>query len=264
MASLRRRDSAQAGVRAGGPARPCASWLLVVMLALCPPVAADDGAEGFDILGFRLGMTRDEAEAVFRRLNPDIELKVQNSYYSFSDGLNDHQTDEFLDRISGTIRHDRATKAILSVIVEFSPPPEGGTVVQIVRQDNNIANPVTLAEYRQALIGKYGPPATELYGLQWHFPEDRSLCSSNASGPGAHDLKTLVQGRDREQKLANPSLCASYLTFRMTGDPVGSVYARMVDVEQAIRAQLAANAWVAELQAEAVARRKAQGQGPEL
>lgn len=267
MTSLRRckRTADCVPSLAGRPTLGLTSWLLAAMLALCPPVAAaDDGADGFDILGFRLGMTRDEAEAVFHRLNPDIELQVRNSYYHYSDGLNDHQTDEFLDRISGTVRHDLVTQAVLSIFLEFSPPPEGGRVVQIVRQDNNIANPVTLAEYRQALIDKYGPPATERYGLQWHFPGDRSLCSTSANGPGAGDLNGLVQGRDREQKLANPSQCASYLTFRMTGDPVGSVYARMVDVEHAIRAQLAANAWVSELQAEAVARRKAQGQGPEL
>lgn len=235
--------------------------VLLALLALCGTAAAD---ESFDILGFRPGMTPDEAEAVFRRLNPEVELKTDHSYYRYSDGLQDLRTETFIDKISATVRHDRETKTTLYVAVEFSPPPEGGKVVQIVRQDSNIANPVTLAEYKDALVGKYGAPATEHYGLQWHFPAGRSLCSSRASGPNAGDLKTLAQGRDREQKLADPSRCASYLTFRMTGDPVVDVYARLVDVEHAIRAQLAASAWVAELQAEAVAAREAKGQGPEL
>lgn len=237
---------------------------LLVLLALCGTAIADEDTNSFDILGFRLGMTPDEAEAAFRRLNPNVELKTDHGYYRYSDGLQDLKTDTFLDKISGTIRHDRETKTTLYVAVEFSPPPDGGKAVQIVRQDSNIANPVTLPEYKEALIAKYGAPATERYGLQWHFPADRSLCSSSASGPGAGNLGTLAQGRDREQKLANPSQCASYLTFRTTGDPVVDVYARLVDVENAIRTQLAASAWVADLQAEAVAARKAQGKGPEL
>jgi hypothetical protein len=239
------------------------SWLLLALLALCGTVTAEEDTDSFDILGFRLGMTADEAEAVFRRLNPDIQLETYRAQYRYSDGLQDFQTDEFLDRIAGTIRHDPATKAILHITVEFAPPPEGGKAVQIVRQDNNIANPVTLTEYKEALVGKYGPPATERYGLQWHFPHGRSLCSTSANGPVAGNLHELAQG-DREQKLANPSQCASYLTFRMTGEPVSDVYARMTDVENAIRAQLAASAWVADLEARAVAARKAQGKGPEL
>lgn len=239
-------------------------WLLLVLLALGGTATADESTDNFDILGFRLGMTPDEAEAVFRRLNPDIELKTDHGYYRYSDGLQNLQTETFLDKISGTIRYDPATKTNLYVAVEFSPPPEGGKVVQIVRQDSNIANPVTLAEYKEALVAKYGAPATERYGLQWHFPGARSLCSSSASGPVAGNLTTLAQGRDREQNLADPSRCASYLTFRMTGDPVISVFARMVDVENAIRTQLAASAWVADLQAKAVAKREAEGRGPEL
>lgn len=239
-------------------------WVLLTLPAFSGTAAADDASDGFDILGFRLGMSQAQAEAVFRSLNRDVELNVQHASYRYSDGLQNFETEPFLDRISGNIRYDIATKAILHVTVEFSPPPEGGKVVQIVRQDNNIANPVTLAEYREALIAKYGPPASERYGLQWHFPAERRLCSSSANGPVASNVSTLVQGRDREQKFADPSQCASYLTFRMTGDPVGSMYARMVDVEHAIRTQLSASAWVAELEAQAVAKRKAQGQGPEL
>lgn len=235
--------------------------LLLVLLALSGPASGEEGTDDFDILGFRLGMTQEEAESVFRNLNPDVQLETYRAHYRYSDGLQDLQTDDFLDRISGTIRQDQATKAILHITVEFAPPPEGGRAVQITRQDNNIANPVTLAEYKEALVGKYGPPAAERFGLQWHFPGDRSLCSTSANGPVAGHLNELAQD---EQKLANPSQCASYLTFRMTGEPVTDVYARMVDVENAIRAQLAASAWVADLEAQAIAARKAKGQGPEL
>jgi hypothetical protein len=235
---------------------------LLVLLALSGAAVADE--DTFDILGFRLGMTPDEAEAVFRHLNPEVELNIDHGYYRYSDGLQDIRTEPFLEKIRGTIRYNRETKTTLYVAVEFSPPPDGGKVVQVIRQDSNIANPVTLAEYSEALVAKYGAPATRQYGLQWHFPDGRSFCSNSASGPVSGNLGTLAQGRDREQKLADPSRCASYLTFRMTGDPVVDVYARMVDVEHAIRAQLAAGAWVAGLQAEAVAAREAQGRRPEL
>ena len=154
-------------------------------------------------------------------------------------------------------------EGLLATMVPL-PPPDGGRVMQITRNDRKIVNPVTLAEYQAALIGKYGEPASKHYGLQWHFPGGRGLCSSAMNGPVASHLSSLAQGRDRDQKLANPSLCASYLTFRMTGDPVTEVYARMVDVEQAIRTHLAASAWVGELETQAVDNRTAVGRGPEL
>lgn len=238
--------------------------LVLALLALSGPVTAEESESPFDILGFRLGMTPEEITTVFRQLNPDMDLKADHRYFRYSDGLTDHQTDPFLGRLSGNIRLDGKTKSTLYVAVEFSPPPEGGKAVQIVRSDSNIVDPVTLAEYRDALIAKYGPPGAERYGLQWHFPADRTLCSNSANGPVAGQLGTLAQGRDRAQKLADPSQCASYLTFRMKGDPVVDVNARLIDVEHAIRTQLAADAWVARLQAEAVAARKAKGKGPEL
>lgn len=241
-----------------------APGFLAVLLALCGPASANETASQFDILGFRLGMTPDEVKAVFLQLNPDMDLKTDHRYFRYSDGLQDHRTEPFLGKISGNIRLDVKTRSTLYVAVEFSPPPEGGKAVQIVRLDSNIVNPVTLAEYKQALVAKYGAASAERYGLQWHFPDDRTLCSNSANGPVAGHLGTLAQGRDRAQKLANPSQCASYLTFRMTGDPVVDVNARLIDVESAIRTQLAADAWVARLQSEAVAARQAKGKGPEL
>jgi hypothetical protein len=238
--------------------------LALALLALSGPAAAEESESPFDILGFRLGMTPEQVASVFRQLNPDMDLKTDHRHFRYSDGLADHQTESFVGRLSGNIRLDGKTKSTLYVAVEFSPPPEGGRAVQIVRSDSNIVNPVTLAEYRDALIAKYGPPSAERYGLQWHFPADRTLCSNSANGPVAGQLGTLAQGRDRAQKLADPSQCASYLSFRMTGDPVTDVYARLIDVEHAIRSQLAANAWVARQQAEAVEARKAKGKGPEL
>lgn len=237
--------------------------LLLVLLAPGAGAATDEAGDPFDILGFRLGMTAEEVEATFRRHRPEIDLQIQHATYHYSDGLRQHKTEPFLEEIAGHLR-DPASGSTLHVTVEFSPPPDGGRAVQIVRSDANIVNPITLAEYREALIGKYGQPASERFSPEWHFPAGRSLCSSSANGPVAGNFSTLAQGVDRDQKLADPSRCASYLVFRMKGDPVTGVYARMVDVEGAIRTHLAASAWVAELEAEAVARRKAEGRGPEL
>ncbi|GAB3279384.1 hypothetical protein [Parahaliea aestuarii] len=244
--------------------RRVAAVVLVVLSLSAGSARGGQEGEAFDILGFRLGMDREQVEALFRQLNPDVKLDVRNAYFHYSDGLQNLQTEEFLGSISGPVRHDLSNQEILSVTVEFSPPPLGGRVVQITRSDNNIANPVTLAEFQQALIGKYGQPASQIYGLQWHFPAGRKLCSTAASGPVAGSLSSLVQGRDRELKYASPEQCASYLSFRMIGNPVKAVGARMVDVEQAIRAQLAASDWVAGLQEKAVAERIARGKGPQL
>ncbi|WP_116365780.1 hypothetical protein [Parahaliea mediterranea] len=224
----------------------------------------ETSADSVDILGFRLGMNREEVEAVFRRLNPEVKLEVHNAYFHYSDGLQELQTETFLGSLSGTVRHDRQTQEILTVTVDFSPPPLAGRVVQITRYENNIANPITRAQFRDALVGKYGQPASQKR-LHWHFPADRTLCSNPAaSGPLAANLNTLVQGRDIQQKYAHPEQCASFLSFNLRGDPVKGVSARMVDVEHAIRSQLAASEWVAGLQEKAVAERIARGKGPQL
>ncbi|MEQ9002827.1 MAG: hypothetical protein RIE74_04610 [Pseudomonadales bacterium] len=243
---------------------------LLALLALLAHVgiarAADD-ADAFDILGFRLGMTQAEVDARFRQLNPDVELKVRQATYRYSDGLNEHQTEAFLDRIEGIIKYDRATKEILQVTVQFSPPPDGGRVMQVMRNERDIVNPVTLAEYRQALIGKYGPPTRDRNAsIDWFFPAGTAPCSNSASGPAADQLNTMIQGTAaaRERMLADPSMCPSFLTFRVQGDPVRSGFARLVDVPNALRTLQAANAWVAQQQADAEARRKAAGRGPQL
>jgi hypothetical protein len=238
-----------------------ASWWLAPFVA----AVAQTPAERFDILGFRLGMTAEEVEANFRRLNPALEPDRHYVYFKYSDGVEEFQTEPFLDRITGLVRHDTTTQTTLYIQATFSQPPAGGRVIQVTRTDSNLTDPVTSAEYRQALVDRYGAPSSERPGrLQWHFPEGRVACATSASGPLVGQLATLVQGRDREQKLANPGQCASYLSFQMRGDPVRDGNARLVDVEQGIRSLIASGAWVAELQAQATERRKARGRGPEL
>jgi hypothetical protein len=43
------------------PGMSSPSWILLALLALCGTAAAEGGTDSFDILGFRLGMTPDEA-----------------------------------------------------------------------------------------------------------------------------------------------------------------------------------------------------------
>ncbi|MDY0007965.1 MAG: hypothetical protein RBS22_14185 [Spongiibacteraceae bacterium] len=247
------------------PAQPFV--LMIAALLLSALAWSEPERPSADIIGFRLGMTPAEVEANFRKLNPAVDLQQQQASYRYSDGLTTFNTEPFLSSISGLIAFDRYAKISHTVTATFSPPPGEPRVVQIYREQKGIPNPTTAAELKAALVAKYGAPSQERHGLEWSLQSNRVRCHSGAGLPDSGNLTALITVQDRDKFLADPSQCAALLFYHPFGIGnalVREMTAQMVDVENAVRANQAANAWVAGLEATAVAARQAKAQGPQL
>lgn len=246
-------------------------WLFSIGLA-----HADDR---FDIVGLRLGMTPEQArQALLTHGVEEARIVEQRGAFTYSDGMESLQTKDFVRKISGGLRAfvDGKERSD-SLVVHFSPPPEGGRVVAIWRLIENQADPLTGDEFRNALVGKYGEPLErDASALRWLFGPGSQNC---AGGYGYTEKTSMVRSVYRSagnriyldqfnnRKVKSLDDCANTLqyTVRALSDrPAKWVEAIMVDVQGAVKAEQAANAWVASLAAEAVARRKGQGKGPKL
>lgn len=231
---------------------------LIAALAAGSAASAEGKVSAVDIVGLRLGMTPEEAKAALLAHDPELMLQEQRMYFSYSDGEKSHKTEPFLATINA-----RRRDALEVFTIELSPPPAGGKVVSIKRQQKFGSNAPTLRTYRDALVDKYGPPLPpddrNLQGssiLVWEFPDGGIRCSPFGTGPSAReryigeylDMQFRAGGAQRD-----PSQCRSYVAYNIgiigTADdtPTRNVSAYMVDIPAAIATFHASNEWVAGL-----------------
>lgn len=235
--------------------------------------------DGFDIVGLRLGMTPEEALQAMRAHGvKQSTINESRQVFSYGDGLESFKTKDFIHSLVGMVDEFVDGKRRTDTFnLYFSPPPEGGRVVAIRRVIENQVDPITGDEFRNALVGKYGEPLErDAHALRWLFGPGSQNC---AGGYGYTEKTSMVRSVYRSagnriyldqfnnRKVKSLDDCANTLqyTVRALSDrPAKWVEAIMVDVQGAVKAEQAANAWVASLAAEAVARRKGQGKGPKL
>lgn len=232
-------------------------------------------------------MTADEARAALSAIDPKIRIEEQQRHMLYTDGVEAHRTEPFLYSITGS--HDiadetgRSRRWAQSVRVYLSPPPGNGRVVAVERVQTGMPNAPTGAQYRDALIQKYGTPSFSQLGVnRWDFPSGKVQCllkpsdfgqAGRSETVGAAMMRGLFvfKGQTmtdtlRSQKAKDLSECASFLEYKIGPDttPVQMVSAHLVDVVGIAEAEIAANAWVAGLAAQARKARESKVKGPTL
>lgn len=254
-----------------------AALLVCASLLSFPSIAADD--DKFDVVGLKLGMTRDEAIKALTAYGIEpARIQEQLQTYGYSDGVNNASTEPFLMRIT-TSRETRVNgvRNSDSFTIRFSPPPAGGRVVAIQRLAQNNANPPTNAEYRQALLEKYGEPTEAVLGnRKWMFGKGTQDCLPKGLPPDRGSILKMVFMPSGSQVQLDHFLnsrvkslddCANFLKYDIGGadtELARQVRATMVDVQSWVQAELAANAWVEGLRQEAIKKRAGSSAAPTL
>jgi hypothetical protein len=238
-------------------------------------------ADKFDIVGLKLGMTRDEAIRALTAYGIDpAQIQEQRQAYRYSDGVSSASTEPFLHRISASKKTKvNGNKNSDYFSIHFSPPPEGGRIVAIQRVVENNSNPLTNAKYRDALREKYGEATEEavLGHRKWMFGTGTQDCLPKGlpTNRGNNILKMVFMPSGSQVQLdqfLNSRVkglddCANVLKYDVGGADTQlakRVSATMVDVQSWVRAELAANKLVEELRQEAIEKREGGGAKPKL
>lgn len=243
------------------------------------PALADPG---WDMAGVRLGMTEAEVKAAFTAYDPKGKITAANNSFNYSDGVASHRTPPFL--ASMEIRVVR--KAMWTPIkVWFSGPQGTPRVIAIARNEGNLENPVTRAQFEQSLQAKYGPPSRPMTNNMSYWEargkpsctrtrtQDQVVLGEFPQVTTGH--KTIEQAvAQLEAHAANPGQfygpypadlreCGAFM-FYGSVDPVTLYTAGLYDVGAIVATVRARQAWVDQLRTEAVQKRQAQGQAPRL
>jgi len=248
-------------------------------LALFAGSAPGFAAPDWDILGVKLGMTEAEVRAAFQAAEPGGKISVQNSAYNYSDKINSFKTPPFLSTMELSVTRLSIQRPLK---VWFSGPIGEVRVMAVARNEFNLPNPATNAQYRQGLQGKYGPPtALEANGALTFWEETGKPSCIRSGGRleigefaqvtgGFKDLSQAVQKLEAVQTRANSGLpadlatCGTFLYYTTGMDPVKSVTAGLFDVGAIMKTYRDRNAWVDQLEAEAIRKREGAGQAPRL
>jgi|ADGO01.1.fsa_nt_gi hypothetical protein len=171
--------------------------LAIVAVSASLPAAA---APEWDLLGVKLGMTEAEVRAAFQAYDPKAKVTAMNAALWYSDGLNNHKTEPFLDELQ--IELVRVAR-FQPLRVWFSGPEGEPRVIAIARQEMNTPNPPTQAQLIQALTTKYGEPADQLASGSnsnpvWKEPGKPSCVQARYSPDRLHlgGFPQIVTGQD--------------------------------------------------------------------
>src|SRR5690606_32582169 len=162
------------------PVRRWPALLFLAPLIWLSSIGIAHSDDRFDIVGLRLGMTPDEARQALRAHGvEESRIIEERRAFTYSDGMESLQTNDFVHKITGGVRGFVEGKVRAdSLVIHFSPPPEGGRVVAIWRLIENQADPVTGDEFRNALVGKYGETLErDASALRWLFGPGSQNCT---------------------------------------------------------------------------------------
>lgn len=253
-----------------------------LILSVCAVPAAY--ASDWDIVGIKLGMTEAEVTAAFKAYDPKGQINIRNSNYSYTDKVNRFRTPAFLSsmelRVTGISMNT-------PLQVWFSGPDGEVKAIAVTRQEINLPNPTTAAQFTQSIYAKYGEPThlgsngtpiwqeagkpscitrqdgilSERIDLQ-AFPQ---IVTGHKTVEQAVQQLEADQQRPEEQSLpADLGTCGAFMFYLAGGEAVTSFRAGIFDVGAIMDTHRRRMAWVEQLEAEAIRKRESQGQGPRL
>lgn len=212
---------------------------------------------GPDIMGIYLGMSPEEVMAVLKA-DPSGFQKIQRSEYTFSYTAhgNKYKTDPFLRGIVGVTKGSE-----VNLEIGISPPPSTPQVIGIRRNHTKREQRLPMKDYADALIEKYGPPAsdvTEGQGpqlkrkLTWSLPGGTRDCISPGSNVTESVLEKFkdAEGRRTEARREEVQECAHVFEYTLYEDPVRTALGYLIDVARAAEFEFMARDWVDQLAAE--------------
>lgn len=259
--------------------RACAALALVLAGGL--GATSSFAAPDWDMVGLKLGMTEAEVKAAFTAYDPKGKIVASNSSFNYSDKVNSFRTPQFLNSLElRVVRQSGQTP----LKVWFSGPEGEVRVIAIKRQEQNIPNPPTGAQFKQSLVGKYGEPTASdsagtptwqeggkpsciktSYGLDFN-PFSGVLVSNKADfAEAVAELDRRQQGVGKGLMPADLRNCGAFMYYTGTNfNPASHFVAGLFDVGAIAATHKARAAWVGKLQDEAVRKREGGAQTPRL
>ena len=259
--------------RVAGLASVVASGFLAI-----PSQAAPD----WDLVGIKLGMTEAEVKAAFMAYDPKGKIVASNTSFTYNDKVNSHRTPPFLNSLE--LRVTRQSGQI-PLKVWFSGPSGEVRVIAVRRQEMNIPNPPTGAQFMQSLTGKYGPPTAAdsagtptwqeagkpscirvSYGLDFNPFSNVALPNGKSDfTEAAAEMERRQQGVGKGLLPADLSKCGAFLYYTGTNfNPASHFIAGLFDVGAIVATHQARNAWVEQLKNDAIRKREGSGTVPKL
>lgn len=259
--------------RVNGRPRIAGAAAALMILAGAGQVASADTAD-VDVVGLKLGMTLEEAQAAIAAYNPDLQIQPPvQKILQYRVANETRKTEPFLSylfAVSGKKQSD-------DIYVYFSLPPGEPRAVAITRQHNNFDPPIPREVYRKALIEKYGEPAAtekDIYGdeshklhwYQWHIGDGKVQCVPHIAGGREVEgqfgsiAATAIEAGQTFQRITDPATgamlnaeardpsdCAVLLTYQLVYDPMFSAQGTLIDVAAAAKSEQEMTAWIDEL-----------------
>lgn len=263
----------------------------VALLACAAPGFA---APDWDIIGLKLGMTEAEVRATFLAYDPNGKIGVHQANFRYSDKVNSFNTPAFLSHMElrTTQTSGQAVLPKTFVRVWFSGPAGEARAIAILREESNLANAPSGGQFLQTLASKYGQPSVTdrhqtpiweeqgkpsciwmAYGSSMPKEVNHTLFSSNLIhktdfSETVAALERRQQGSGGEKGIDLPadlSACGAFLYYFGTNrDMVQSFSGAMFDVGEIVATQRARNAWVQQLEDEAIKKREGKAEAPRL
>lgn len=222
-----------------------------------------------DIVGLRIGMSADEVVAALAAHDPDMEIDTYEASFNFFDGATLQESPAFLDFF-----HAKSNRTGEIITVKFAPAPAEPRVVSVSRQTWMHETPPMQAQLKSALEAKYG--AAQKNGttgagpwLLW-LQSAQTDCVSGNSGlniprAGTQALPLLNWLETSPGAASDGAGCGIVMGAVMERrDPTRSLEVTLSDIATWANAELAAQDWAAQLEAEAIAAREARGAAPKL
>lgn len=255
----------------------CSITGMAVMLVLSLFARSAFAAPEWDMLGIRLGMTEAQVREAFKAYDPNGKIMASNAAFSYSDKVNSFRTPDFLDTLE--LRVTRLSIQI-PLKVWFSGPVGEARVIGVARQEYNIPNPVTAAQFQQSLAGKYGQPTVTAGTMPVWEEAGKPSCIRASWGVNLGEFPQVVTGQKKIAQAvaalealqqsssgtlpADLASCGTFLYYTAGMDPVKAITGGMFDVGAIMATHHSRNAWVDQLEAEAVRKREGQAQAPRL
>ncbi|MFA7276078.1 MAG: hypothetical protein WC043_04685 [Pseudobdellovibrionaceae bacterium] len=238
------------------------SLFVLMPLSFTPATAYDQSPE---ILGLKLGMSPTDAENTIRAQRPDLTIKIDKQFFTYTDGEDTFQTPEFVARIiayKGTVSRIKPQEGE-EIIMLFSHEVETPHLMVVKRTQQQISEPVGIETFKTTLSQKYGlPTSTEKSGrravsMTWDFGSGKRICYQD-------DANIVTKSTDwdnfiRIPKGLSPLECAAQLVYKISGDPVKEINAIMVDVEKIVESEKRAQEYIIGLEGKARQKRGSKG-----
>jgi len=251
-------------MRSKEPSVSCAVLLArsvaAVTLFACaaPAVAAPD----WDIVGVKLSMTEAEAKAALNAFAPSAKITTYNSSFPYGDGVSNFRTPQFVNSVDVIVYNlGNGIKAW------FSGPVGEARVIAVARRQ-----PTGTYESDGPTWEEPGKPScirVHAQGNQSRIylsgPLHQSAQTFNPMADVTGDLEKKRGGMAKGLLPAGLTTCGAFVFYKRTNvSPVRMFYAGLFDVGAIVATERSRNAWVDQLQAEAVRKREGKGQAPRL